>query len=36
VDKKDEEELDSWSLEYGPVSYMVGYWGGEKSTYFLG
>ena len=29
------EELDSWSLEYGLVGYMVGYLEGEKSIYFL-
>jgi len=25
LEKKDEEEFDSWSLEYGSFGYLVGY-----------
>jgi len=34
MEKKDEEELDYWSLEHGPAGDMVGYLEGEKSSYF--
>jgi len=34
VEKKDEEELDSWSLKHGPVRDMVGYLEGEKRRLF--
>ena len=30
MEKKDEEELDSWSLKHGPIRNMVGYLEGEK------
>jgi len=34
VEKKNEEKLDSWSVEHGPVGDLVGYLEGEKSSYF--
>ena len=33
--EKDEEELGSWSLEYGSFGYLVGYLEREKIDVFL-
>ena len=35
MEKKNEEELDSWGLEHGPLGDMVGYFGRRGIAVFL-
>ena len=35
MEKKNEEKLDSWGVEYGPIGDLVGYLEEEKSPYFF-